>query len=388
MRILFSSNTFPNPLNPVNGTFNLALMRAVAEQHDVHVVSPVSWVAEAAARLRCGQRMACRLTRVAARLTAEFPRFYYPPRLFRSHYGQFLWWSVRATMLARLNSFRPDAIVSFWVHPDGEVAVRTARLAGVPSVQIVGGSDVLVVGQHGQRKRAVQRVLEQADAIVPVSLHLANRLRQDGIPESKLHVMHTGVNRQLFSPGDRQAARARLGLPVERPVLVAVGRLVPVKGFDVLIDACGGLVARNIPIACYVLGSGPLTGALSRQIRDLGLSDHVFLRGPQSQELLPDWYRAADLTVLTSHSEGIPNVLNESICCGTPFVATNVGGVPEIADERWHTLVPPGNAEAFADAVVRRLRDRPPHDFLPNTLPPSWEEAAARLCGIIEQCRG
>ena len=387
MRILFLSNVFPNALAGGKGTFNLSLMQALAERHDVHVVSPVSWLDELAARLQ-GRRLLRRASETpAGRLTVEYPRYYYPPKLFRERSGDFLWWSLHPTLSERLQHFRPDAVVSYWAHPDGEVAVRAARQAGVPAIVMVGGSDVLLLARRGRRRRAILNVLHAADAVVAVSHHLARQLHADGIPPEKVHVVHRGVNRQVFSPGDRRAARERLGLPLDRPVFVAVGRLVPVKGFDLLLDSCRRLAASGRNFECHILGGGPLEPALRSGIARVGLANHVCLHGAQSQTRLADWYRAADLTLLTSHSEGIPNVLLESLCCGTPFVATRVGGVPEIVDEVCDRLVAPGDAAAFAAAISERLAAV----AVPaqrRFSPPSWEESAGRLADIIEACRG
>ena len=112
------------------------------------------------------------------------------------------------------------------------------------------------------------------------------------------------------------------------------------------------------------------------------------LLGSKKQAELADWYRAADLTVLSSHSEGIPNVLLESLCCGTPFVATRVGGVAEIADERLHTLVPAGNPAALASGIVQRLLSPRPHGLRPRFVPPSWEDSAGKLIDVIQEVRG
>ena len=135
----------------------------------------------------------------------------------------------------------------------------------------------------------------------------------------------------------------------------SVGRLVPIKGFQHLIASCAVLKTRGRTFDCHILGDGPLRGPLQRQIEHLGLEDCVKLAGPQSQTRLAEWYRAADLTVLSSLSEGVPNVLLESLACGTPFVATSVGGVPEIADRLYDRLVPPASPVAMADAIEGRL---------------------------------
>lgn len=385
MRILFFSNTFPNPINPTKGTFNLSLVRALARQHPVHVFSPVTWVEELTARLRRNERVAPRLRRIAGNVTADYPCYYYTPRLFRADYGRFMAWSVGRSLAATFERFQPDAVVAYWTHPDGDVAVRAARKAGIPAVVMVGGSDVLLLGRRGKRREIILNVLREADAVVPVSRNIATVLEADGIPKSKLHVIYRGVDQALFSPGDRDEARRHLNLARHGKLLVAVGRLVPVKGFDVLIDALRRLAVQHTDFECHIIGNGPLESALRGQIDAAGLADRVKLPGARPQTELPDWYRAADLTVLASHSEGVPNVLLESICCGTPFVATNVGGVHEIADERCHSMVPPGDAPALFRAIESRLYKSGPA-VSPWFVPGSWDDSAAQLVALLERC--
>lgn len=392
MRLLFVSNVFPNRWNPTKGTFNAALLAAVAEKHAVHVVSPVSWL-EAARHRVCCTFSPRNATVRSFPYSVEYPVFYYPPKVLRHQYGKFLWWSIQKTLRQAIQQYRPEAVFSYWAHPDGEAAGRAAREAGLPAITMVGGSDVLLLARTGTRRGAILEVLQNSQAVVTVSQHLSDQLVRDGLDPQKLHVVHRGVNRDVFFPGNRIEARQRLGLPLERPVLVAVGRLVPVKGFDLLITACATLVRQGHNPMCCILGGGELRPALQAQIQAAGLQNHVRLVGSQPQERLADWYRAADLAVLTSHSEGIPNVLLEAMSCGTPFVATRVGGVPEIADSRYHTLVPPNDPAALAVALAERLSKvstAEDQDGLTGGIalrwqPSSWNEAAERLVNIVER---
>ena len=385
MRILFFSNVFPNPLEPHKGTFNLSALRALAEAHAVRVVSPVAWTKELAAFLGGIRGIDRRQPAFLGGPWAEYPRFYYPPKILRTSYEPFLRCSVGRTFRRAAESFRPDAILSYWAHPDGAVATWLARRIGVPSVVMVGGSDVLLLARRG-RRRAIVKSLDSADAVITVSRHLADYIVRAGIPHEKVHVVHRGVDRALFRPFSREAARRKLGIDPETKVLVSVGRLVPVKGFSVLIEACRVLREWDERIACYVLGGGPLERALRRQVERNGLDGIVRLCGPQRQQELARWYQAADLAVLPSLSEGIPNVLLEAMACGTPFVGSAVGGVPEIADPHCDRLVPPGDAVKLAEAVRSRLEQR--NGVGPRRFEPlSWCESAAGLAAVIEATR-
>src|SRR5207248_7567204 len=105
----------------------------------------------------------------------HYPRYYYPPRMLRSAYGFFYWQSIRATVKRIVDAETPDVVIGYWAHPDGSAAVRLARQLDVPSVVMVGGSDVLVVTETARRRRAVADSLKQADAIVTLSKHLETR---------------------------------------------------------------------------------------------------------------------------------------------------------------------------------------------------------------------
>ncbi|MFO1020270.1 MAG: glycosyltransferase [Planctomycetales bacterium] len=382
MRLLFLSNIYPSPVSPGKGTFNASLIRALAEQAEVQVICPISWID----RYRHARKNLTSWNPVHSNSpVVEHPTYYYTPKILRGCYGAFLDWSIGSSVRRMIRDFQPDAIVSYWAHPDGAVALRHAHAAGLPAISMVGGSDVLLLGKSGLRRRRILDVLRNSEAVVAVSDDIVRHLERDGIPADKLHVVRRGVDRTLFSPGDQTAARKRLGLPPDVPILIAVGRLVPVKGFNVLIEACHQLQARGQDFRCYLLGSGECHASLSEQIQCLNLNQQVVLQGAQLQSQLPDWYRAADLTVLSSFSEGVPNVLMESIACGTRFVATDVGGVSEIADPDAHRLVPPRDPKAMADAIEELLAQPyvpRPRRFEPN----SWQDSASELCAIISRC--
>lgn len=382
MRLLFVSNVHPHPLAPTKGTFNGALVRALGAQHDVHVVCPISWIDRLQATLRSPPRKPILLQPT---VTASYPTFWYPPKVLRSYYDQFLYWSIQRRLERLLKSFRPDAVLSYWAHPDGTVALRIARQLGIPAVTMVGGSDVLLLGRRGHRRDVILQTLQQSDAVIAVSEDIAEHIVSDGVPRERVHVVRRGVDRDLFHPGDQAQARHNLGLPLKPRIIVGVGRLVPVKDWPTLISACG-LLNRNgkAPICCLV-GDGPLHGTLRKQIDQLNLQCQVLLQGGQSQTALADWYRAADLVVLPSLSEGVPNVLLEAIASGTPWVATQVGGIPEIADPKLHRLVPSRQPGELADAIRQCLDgDKPTHR--PRVEPLSWKESADQVARIIRDC--
>jgi glycosyltransferase involved in cell wall biosynthesis/peptidoglycan/xylan/chitin deacetylase (PgdA/CDA1 family) len=385
MNILFISSVYPTFIDPTKGTFNRSLVRALNRRHQVRVIAPVSWLDDLRARGGRGARQNGRLRSLALDdVPVDYPRYYYSPKVLRRFYGRFYWHSMRHSLARLLAAWRPDVVIAFWAHPDGEAAIRAAHALGVASAVIVGGSDVLVLGRDPGRRRCVRNVLSAADAVVAVSDDLQKRVINLGISPEKVHVWARGIDVSLFSPGDRCDARRRLGIPPTRPSLLWVGRMDPVKGLDILIESCVLLRERGVDFQLYLIGAGPLRGELIAQVEAKRLSEQITFVGPKLHDELPDWYRAADLTVLPSRSEGLPNVLRESLACGSPFVASNVGGIAEIADPRCSMLVPPEDPSALADALAQGLARWGGNGSAIAPVFPTWDESADALMKILK----
>lgn len=136
-----------------------------------------------------------------------------------------------------------------------------------------------------------------------------------------------------------------------------VANLRPVKAPDAFIEAARRVITRHGDVVFRIAGEGDLRGDLERKIHDLGLEGRVELPGSTAD--VPGFLSELDIAVLSSDSEGLPNVLLEYMAAARPIVATRVGGAEEVIDHEVHgLLVPPGNPEALADAVERLLRDR------------------------------
>ncbi|HEY8061519.1 MAG TPA: glycosyltransferase family 4 protein, partial [Gemmatimonadales bacterium] len=154
-------------------------------------------------------------------------------------------------------------------------------------------------------------------------------------------------------PAPPASARDRLGLPRDRPLVLWIGRMVPVKGLDVLMRSWASVARDPSHPLLLLIGDGEQRRALARSAARLG--DSVRLVGSIANDELPDWYRAADCVVLPSRSEGVPNVLLEGLACGTPFVASAVGGVTTLSDPESIT-VPPEDVAALTAALLTRVR--------------------------------
>lgn len=384
MRLLLLTNVYPNPAQPTRGTFNFEMAKAFRRAgHEVEVVAPVPWTEEWQFT-RAGRHLGSDRRASEGGVPAHYPRYYFTPKVLRPWYGQFLWQSIKGTVLPLVRASRPDAVLAYWAHPDGFAGMQAARSAGCPLAVVVGGSDVLVLCRNPARRRCVTEVLQAADVVLAVSEDLRAKITELGVPAEKVHLGYCGVDAAQFCPGDRAEARGRLGLPLQGRLLLCVAALVPVKGHIHLLDACGLLRRQGEEFQLMLVGRGPLEGELRRKCAALGIEDTVRFVGPVPHDDLPDWYRAADLTVLPSLSEGVPNVLLESMACGVPFVASRVGGIPEIATEPLDRLVPSGDAAALAGAISAALTS-PAEGIERKFRPGSWTQAAEHAAALLQQ---
>ncbi len=242
------------------------------------------------------------------------------------------------------------------------------------------------------RAEAEEEIMGCSDAVV-VSSHVeAEQLEvYYGTDPARMRILSPGVDHAYYGPGNRVQARRALGLPSEGPLLLFVGRIQPLKGADIAIRVLGG-VARAIPNARLVVvggPSGPSGEAELKRIRklavDLDLVGQVRFVEPQPHELLSTYYRAADVCLVPSRSESFGLVAVEAAACGTPVVASQVGGLLTLVDHgRTGFLVPSGEVEGFVDRSLEIIEDpllaqAMAHDSARRARRYRWSQAAANL---------
>jgi glycosyltransferase involved in cell wall biosynthesis len=358
VHLLTFSTLFPNGEQPNHGVFVqnrlrhlLASGAAVSE-----VVAPVPYFPSRAPMF--GQWG--RLARVAARenshgIVVHHPRYPVIPRVGMSSAPMLLYAAVLPFVRRLLErGLRVDAIDAHYVYPDGVAAVWLGQKLGLPVVVTARGTDVNLIPRYAVPRRLIRKAAAGATALVAVSGALKTALTDLGVPAEKVTVLRNGVDIGLFRPpADRAAARAALGL--EGPTMVSVGGLVERKGHHLAIEALGALPGWSLLIA----GEGPERGRLQALIDRLGLKDRARLLGARPHAELPALYGAADVLVLASSREGWANVLLESMACGTPVVATNIWGNPEVVQTRDAGVIVERDVASIAEGV-RRLAEAPP----------------------------
>lgn len=353
MNLLTFTSLYPNAVHPGHGVFveNRLLHLVGSGRTSAVVVAPVPWFPFTHPRFGRFAAFA-RVPRREERhgLQILHPRYVTVPGLGAWCAPLMMALGARATV-ARLigEGAGIDAIDAHYFFPDGVAAALLARWFRLPLVITARGSDINQIAHHPIAGRAIKWALGVADRTVTVSHALRDAVLALGGDASRTVVLRNGVDAQRFHPVDREEARRRFGLDRSKRTVLAVGRLHPLKGFDLIIDAVAGMPDAQLLIA----GSGTEHDALVARAAARGVADRVRLVGQQAHETLATLYSCADVLVLASSHEGWPNVLLEAMACGTPVIATNVGGTSEIVVAPEAGLI---IEQRSADAIATALR--------------------------------
>ena len=261
------------------------------------------------------------------------------------------------------------------------VATLIARWLQVPVFMTARGSDVTLYTQYAIPRTLIRWACRACTRVITVSASLKRSLRDIGVEDSKVVVLRNGVDLERFRPLDRRAAKKALG--IDGPLILSVGNLVELKGHHLVVEAMAEL--GNVQL--IILGEGPEKPALMRLVRERGLAGRVRLLGNVPQDELVTYYNAADALVLASSREGMPNVVLECLACGTPAIATAVGGIPELMDSpAAGYLIHERSAAAIVEAYGRLTARRWDHAATRKHAEQfGWAETVKGLLSIFRQ---
>jgi glycosyltransferase involved in cell wall biosynthesis len=278
-----------------------------------------------------------------------------------------------------------DCLDAHYVYPDGLAAVLLGKYLSVPVVVSARGTDINLLPKFRLIRPMIRWTLTQAAAVIAVSAALKEVMIGLGADGKKIHVVPNGVDPTRFQPIPIAEARRRLGLPVQGAIIVSVGTLIPSKGHELTIRALGHLARRQEQIRLYILGEGQYRSYLERLVEEMGLRETVQFAGKRPNEELQFWFSAATVSCLASSREGWPNVVTESLACGTPVVATRVGGVPEILLSEELGILVDRTIDSVAAGLERALTktwDRRAISL--RTRSRTWQEVATELEHILK----
>jgi len=324
---------------------------------DARVVAPCPWFPFTSARFgRYGLLAGIPRDETRHGLHIDHPRYPALPKIGMSAAPLGLFAAVLPLLRRQIVDGRDfDLIDAHYFYPDGPAAVLLGRALGRPAVVTARGSDLNIIARRVIPRQWIRWAARHADGVVAVSSGLRQRLVELGIAAEQVQVLRNGVDLALFHPYDRAAARQALDFI--RPTVLAVGNLVTLKRHNLMVEA----LAQLPEVELVIVGEGAERAAIENLARKHGVADRVRLPGRVPQDRLPEFYSAADLLVLVSTHEGWPNVLLESMACGTSVVVSDIAGITDI-------VASPDAGRILADITPNRLASAI-HDVL--SAPPS-----------------
>jgi teichuronic acid biosynthesis glycosyltransferase TuaC len=384
-RILTFTSLYPNDAQPRHGIFVEQRLRQLvaSDRVELRVVAPVPWFPWRHPRFgRYAQYARAAHDEVRHGVSVCHPRYPSIPKIGMT-LAPFLLAAATAPTLRGIikDGYDFDLIDAHYFYPDGVAAVMLGRRLGRPVVVTARGSDINLIARHRAPAALIRWAARNAAGLVTVSQALKEILVVLGVSADKITVLRNGVDLELFYPVEREAERRRLGLT--DTTLISVGNLVEGKGHDVVIKALTQLPQMTL----LVVGEGPQERALKTLAQTLGVTERVRFLGNVTQQELRCYYTAADVLVLASASEGWPNVLLEAMACGTPVIATRVGGIPEIvAAGGPGILVDERTPESISAAVRALAAGTPDRAHTRNYAEQfSWNETTQGQVRLIER---
>lgn len=349
MKICFATTNFPRYLGDSEGTFVFEAARAVARQgHQVYVVAQ-HWPGFPVYEQLDGIKV------------VRFPYWYPPAKEVLRYAGGGLPIAWKKSWLARVQ-ITPFIIVHTlaiaWygrrcdiIHAHWSLSAGAAWLGQAihrrPILATLQGSDIFQVPRSWLGRWLTKVILRHCNYISVLSQALAASTIALGIPKSVITVIPNGVDVSQFFP----SVRSRW------PMILYVGTLITRKGVNYLLQAMSKVVQVQPSFQLVIVGEGPERSNLEKMARDLNLSKHVFFSGAQSPDEVRQWMQQAKIFILPSVEEGLGVVLLESMACGTPIIATAVGGIPDVVTPDVGILVPPADSDSLAKAILHLLQD-------------------------------
>lgn len=316
-------------------------------------------------------------------------RYSWPDRLHQLGYMR----SMQSDLALRLNTYalspgffaagigkvlreakirRPDLLHAHWLLPNGFIAAVAARRLGLPLVISIPGSDAQVAGKNALFRAMARFAMRQADLLTANSAELRETVLRIGAAggsdealRAKFDLILYGTDPNTLRPDTTGVAelRSKLGLPDPPPlILLCVGRMVPKKGFDVLIRALAEPALRECSVTVLMIGEGDDKAAWQQLAQDLGVAERIRWLGNVPKTEINVYYNLADLLInpaVNRPADGLNVCVLDAMSCAKPVIGSDAAGNPlAIVDGETGLITPEGDAAALA-AAIRRLAESP-----------------------------
>ena len=384
MKILTFTTLYPNNRQQRHGIFVEQRLRKLLQKEDVDakVVAPVPWFPFKSDKFGAYANYShVKATDNRFGVEIKHPRYIVIPKIGMAVTPFLLALSAYFTIKGIIKEgFDFDLIDAHYYYPDGVAAALIGKWLNKPVTITARGTDINLIPQYILPRMMILWAAKQAKASITVSEALKVEMCALGAEEKKIYVLRNGVDLEFFQPKKREELRSNNDI-VGR-CLLSVGNLVELKGHHLVIDAMLELSNDTL----LIVGTGKQLNALQKQVETLKLQSRVRFLGALTHLQLVDIYNISDVLILASSREGLANVLLESMACGTPVVATNICGTPEVVkSQEAGVLINERVPKAIVKGVNQIFKDYPSRDntrkYAENF---SWEKTVNSLSILLK----
>jgi Glycosyltransferase len=260
-------------------------------------------------------------------------------------------------LIGMVRRLKIDLIHAHFLLPPGLIGVCVGSLMGKKTAVTAHGSDLMIQAKNPLLRRLIKFTLKRADYVLVVNQTLQEKVLELGVNPDKIYITPNAVDVEKFNPQNKEIPTdlemsSDKALHSDKPVLLFVGNLVFQKGVKYLLDA---KKLMDTPAEMVLVGDGPLKQELEMKVQNEEINDVVFMGARRDVEkIMP----SADVFVLPSVSEGSPITILEAMASGLPVVATAVGGITEVINEKVGMVIEPANPQEMATALDKILKTR------------------------------
>jgi len=372
-------------MKPNTGTFIKERLKNVAKNINLTIVAPVPYFPFMSFLDRYKYANHVAESEIFDGLPVMHPRYLLIPRVFKFLDGYLYYLSMNNFFQGIIERNHFDILDFQWGYPDAFAGFLWARRMKKKIILTVRGNESICYFEKSIRKKMIFRILKHFDHIITVSSDLKSKVVNDcGVNSDRVEVIPNGIDVQKFYLMDKNESRKICNLELSKKYILCISRLSHEKGLDNLLKGFSKL-SRDVEL--IIIGDGPLRESLITLSRALNIVDRLHLIGEISHKDTRAWYNAADIFCLPSLWEGCPNVIIESLACGTPVVSTCVGGIPDlIPSEEYGVLVPPGDHIELSKALKNALDNTWDRRNISKTGSlNTWDHVASKVISVYEK---
>lgn len=390
MNLLIITNLFPTPADHERGIFTLQLVKRLQKHANVTVVCPLPWFPKINLlnNIKVFNKWSTfsnvPLKYVIDGVEVHSPKYILLPKISENIHDKLMMAGIIRYVRKLHKNIHFDAVNSQWLYPDSVAAGKITKKLQIPHIPTGLGCDVNLDIYQPVKGNKILDMLHHSRAITVVSNGLKEELIKNNIENNKITVIPNGIDIDKFKILNKDECRKNLNIPKEQSVILYVGRLSEEKNVSTLIKAASKLIKTNQTLHVYLVGDGPLRSELELLANKLGTLKNIHFIGKIVHDLVGTWMGATDYFCLPSLREGCPNVILESLGCGRPVIASNVGAIPDIVTNESGILFTPEDVTGLTNALSTALRTNWNEEIINKSVKNlSWENAAKKYTNVF-----